>query len=329
MADLDQEPVQSSPNGRVADAIDGSWVDSLPPSLSRPFLRLSRLDRPIGSWLLLLPCWWGLLLAMASDPSAIRLADAWIFVGCAIGAIAMRGAGCTWNDLVDRDLDAQVARTRSRPLPSGAVSVRQAAVWLVLQAAIGFAILITFNQAAILLGFASLILVLAYPFAKRITWWPQVMLGLAFNWGALLAWAAHSGSLSAAPMLLYLGGLFWTLFYDTIYAHQDKEDDALVGIRSTARLFGAETKKWLILFATASAAFIGAAVWIALPLTDRTLAAMTGSAGVACLAVHLFWQTWALDTEDGECCLRLFRRNRDAGLLVAVAFGIAIVPGVF
>ena len=214
-----ETPKTPEPAGQVSDAVRGNWVDRLAPAWSRPYLRLSRADRPIGTWLLLLPCWWGVLLAAAA--TGWRTEDFWIIAGCALGAWLMRGAGCTWNDITDRDIDAKVARTRSRPIPSGQVTVPQATGWMILQALLAFAILLTFNNAAIVLGIASLALVAVYPFAKRFTWWPQIFLGLAFNWGALLAWAAHTGSLSSAPVALYLAGIAWTLFYDTIYAHQD------------------------------------------------------------------------------------------------------------
>ena len=190
----------------VADAVGGNWVDRRAPAALRPYLRLSRADRPIGTWLLLLPCWWGLMLAIAADPGSARLHDVWIFAGCAIGAFLMRGAGCTWNDISDRDFDAAVARTRSRPIPSGQVGLRQAGAWMVLQALVAFVILLTFHPLAIALGVGSLALVAVYPFAKRFTWWPQVFLGLAFNWGALLAWAAHAGRLEPAAVVLYVGG---------------------------------------------------------------------------------------------------------------------------
>ncbi|MEM7614490.1 MAG: 4-hydroxybenzoate octaprenyltransferase, partial [Pseudomonadota bacterium] len=223
---------------RVADALAENWVDRYAPAGARPYLRLSRADRPIGTWLLLFPCWWGLSLALAGTPGAASLGDLWIAVGCAMGAFLMRGAGCTWNDLADEEIDAAVARTRSRPLPAGQVTRRNAIIWMCAQALLAFAILLTFNLYTIILACSSLVFVAIYPFAKRFTWWPQVFLGLAFNWGALVGWAAHTGGLSAPPVLLYLAGIAWTLFYDTIYAHQDKEDDALIGVKSTARLFG-------------------------------------------------------------------------------------------
>ena len=305
----------ASAEGRVADAVRGNWVDRLAPEATRPYLRLSRADRPIGTWLLLVPCWWGLLLAAAADPAGLRPQDAWIALGCALGAELMRGAGCTWNDLTDRDYDARVARTRSRPLPSGQVTPRQAGLWMLAQALGAEAILLTFPTPAILLGVASLALVAVYPFAKRFTWWPQVFLGLAFNWGALLGWAAHAGRLALPALLLYAAGIAWTLFYDTIYAHQDREDDALIGVRSTARLFGGATKRWLAGFLVASAALAAAAA-VAAGLAGAPLVA--AMAGVGGFALHLGWQLWRLDIDDAAVCLLLFRANRDAGLLLAL-----------
>ncbi|HRO12623.1 MAG TPA: 4-hydroxybenzoate octaprenyltransferase, partial [Amaricoccus sp.] len=281
--------------GRVADAVLGNWVDRRAPAGLRPYLRLSRADRPIGTWLLLIPCWWGLLLAAAADPAGLGAFDLWIFLGCAAGAALMRGAGCTWNDLTDRDIDAKVARTRSRPLPSGQVTPRQAVGWMAGQALLAFAILLTFPRAAVLLGVGSLGLVAVYPFAKRFTWWPQVFLGLAFNWGALLGWAAHAGGLAWAAGLLYAAGIAWTLFYDTIYAHQDREDDALIGVKSTARLFGAATGRWLAGFLLLAAGLAAAAV-LAAGLGGAARAAAL--LGVARFALHLGWQLRRLDIDD-------------------------------
>ncbi|MEJ6390346.1 4-hydroxybenzoate octaprenyltransferase [Gymnodinialimonas ulvae] len=310
--------------GQVADAVRGNWVDRLAPAATRPYLRLSRADRPIGTWLLLLPCWWGLLLALSSTGRAPTWYDSWIFVGCAIGAFLMRGAGCTWNDITDRDFDGSVARTASRPIPSGQVSVKQALAWAVVQSLLAFLILITFNWAAILLGVIALIPVAIYPFAKRITWWPQVFLGIAFNWGALLAWTAHTGSLSLAPILLYLGGIAWTLFYDTIYAHQDREDDALIGIKSTARLFGEATKTWLRGFLAATIGLIGTALLVALVPAENFLALIIALAGVWAMGWHLSWQLVRLKIDDPDLCLRLFRSNRDAGLIPVLFFAVAL-----
>ena len=303
---------RAAPDDTVADAVAGNWVDRLAPAWSRPYLRLSRADRPIGTWLLLIPCWWGLALAAAA--TGPRLSDLWIAAGCAAGAWLMRGAGCTWNDITDRDFDGRVARTRSRPIPSGAVSVRQALAWLVIQSLLAFGILLTFHPTAIWLGIASLAIVCVYPFAKRFTWWPQVFLGLAFNWGALLAWAAHTGSLPLAPVLLYLSGIAWTLFYDTIYAHQDKEDDALIGVRSTARLFGDATPRWLFGFLVLSVLLMTAAVIVAL-VDGSPLALVVALGAPWAFGWQLAWQLRRLDTEDPEVCLALFRANRNAGLI--------------
>ena len=310
--------------GEVADAVGGNWVDRLAPVRARPYLRLSRADRPIGTWLLLLPCWWGVLLAGLA--LGFRPGDLWIITGCAIGAALMRGAGCTWNDWADRHIDGRVARTRSRPIPSGQVSPRAALVWMGAQAGLAFLILLTFHRTAIVLGLGSLALIAIYPFAKRFTWWPQVFLGLAFNWGALLAWAAKTGSLGWPPLLLYLGGIAWTLFYDTIYAHQDKDDDALIGVRSTARLFAGATRRWLSVFLGLSVLLIAVAVITALAPGRNVLALVIALVGVWAMGWHLTWQLRQLDTENPDTCLALFRSNRDAGLLVVLFFaGAALV----
>ncbi len=314
-------------DGRVADAVPRNWVDRFAPPTTRPYLRLSRADRPIGTWLLLLPCWWGLGLALAADPGSLSPTDLWIALGCGIGAFLMRGAGCTWNDLTDRDIDGSVARTRSRPLPSGQVTPRQALVWMAVQALVAALILFTFRPAAILLGIASLALVAIYPFAKRFTWWPQVFLGLAFNWGALLAWTAHTGSLAAPPVLLYAAGIAWTLFYDTIYAHQDREDDALIGVKSTARLFGAATPRWLFGFLVASVSLMGLAVIAAIGPGGNALALIVALSGVWGFGWHLTWQLGRLDIDDAEGCLALFRANRTTGLVPALAFLAATLLG--
>jgi 4-hydroxybenzoate polyprenyltransferase len=307
------------PEGRVRDAYQGNWVDHLAPAATRPYLRLSRADRPIGTWLLLLPCWWGLALSVAADPAGGTVYDLWIALGCAIGAFLMRGAGCTWNDITDRHIDAGVARTQSRPLPSGQMTVGGALIWAVVQALISFGILLTFQAAAIWLGILALLPVAIYPFAKRFTWWPQVFLGIAFNWGALLAWAAHQGSLSLAPLLLYLAGIAWTLFYDTIYAHQDKEDDALMGVKSTARLFGENSAQWLWGFLILSAGLAAAAVMVVL----SGAALILGLCGVVGFAAHMIWQMQHLDINNIDRCLSLFRSNRDAGLIFGLFLAAA------
>jgi 4-hydroxybenzoate polyprenyltransferase len=299
----------------VADAPRGNWVDKYAPAPTRPYLRLSRADRPIGTWLLLIPCLWGLSLAAAS--TAWRPWDVWIALGCAAGAFLMRGAGCTWNDITDRHIDASVARTRSRPLPSGQVTVRQATIWMVLQAAIAAFILFSYNWMSVWLGIAALIPVLVYPFAKRFTWWPQAFLGIAFNWGALFAWTAHQYSLTLPAILLYTAGIAWTLFYDTIYAHQDRDDDALIGVKSTARLFGTNTLPWLRAFLIATVSLSGTAVILAL-INASVIAMALALAGVWAFGWHLAWQLRRLNIDDPDNCMRIFRSNRDAGLILAL-----------
>ena len=310
------------PQEQVADAVKGNWVDTRAPAWTRPYLRLSRADRPIGTWLLLLPCWWGVALAAATHGP--RWFDLWIVLGCAIGAFLMRGAGCTWNDITDRDIDGKVARTRSRPIPSGQVTVKRALLWAVVQCLISFCILITFNLTAIALGVLALAPVAIYPFAKRFTWWPQVFLGVAFNWGALLAWAAHTGSVAWVPILLYLSGIAWTLFYDTIYAHQDSEDDALIGVKSTARLFADNSPKWLRFFLVLTVLLMGAAVIMALAPTANVLGLVLALGGVWGFGWHMAWQLGRLDITDPANCLRIFRSNRDAGLIPALFFAAAV-----
>jgi len=291
---------------RVADAT-GNWVDTHAPRWSRPYLRLARLDRPIGSWLLLLPCWWSAALAagVARDISQLPLDIALFF----LGAFAMRGAGCTWNDITDRDLDALVERTRSRPIPAGQVSVPQAIAFLVIQALIGLAVLLQFNGFAVATGIASLVIVAVYPFMKRITWWPQIVLGLAFSWGALMGFAVTLGRIDVAALALYAGSIAWVVGYDTIYAHQDAEDDALIGIKSTALLFGARTHQALAAFYAAAVVLIG----VALALAGARWFAWIG---LAAFAAHLVWQIRRLDISDPALCLRIFKSNRDAGLLL-------------
>jgi 4-hydroxybenzoate polyprenyltransferase len=293
-------------SGSVADST-GNWVDTLAPAWLRPYLRLARLDRPIGSWLLLLPCWWSAALAaVAAHARAPSLLHLVLFF---IGAFAMRGAGCTWNDIVDRDLDASVERTRSRPIPSGQVSVAQAALFLIVQALIGLAVLLSFNGFAVGLGIASLAIVAVYPFMKRITYWPQIVLGLAFSWGALMGWAAAFGNLAAPPLLLYAGSISWVIGYDTIYAHQDREDDALIGIKSTALLFGARTKPMLVLFYAGAVILIGLAGLLAGAHWPFAL-------GLAAFAAHLAWQIVRLDIGNPDNCLAVFKSDRDAGLIL-------------
>ena len=291
---------------RVADAT-GNWVDTRAPMWSRPYLRLARFDRPIGGWLLLMPCWWSAALAagVAGHLGQLPLTIVLFF----IGSFVMRGAGCTWNDIVDRNLDARVERTRSRPIPSGQVSVAQAAAFLIAQALVGLAVLLQFNRFAIMTGIASLAIVAVYPFMKRITHWPQIVLGLAFSWGALMGWAAWFGRLDPPAYLLYAGAIAWVIGYDTIYAHQDREDDAIVGVKSTALLFGPRTKPMLALFYTVAVILMGAAGWTA-------GAGLVYALGLAAFAAHLAWQIVRLDIADPDVCLAVFKSDRDAGLIL-------------
>ena len=312
-----------SPEGQVADAVKENWVDRDAPAATRPYLRLSRADRPIGTWLLYIPCIWGILLA-ALRTGDFRAWDLWLILGCGAGAWLMRGAGCTWNDITDRKFDAQVARTRSRPIPSGQVTVRGALFWMAAQALIAFCILISFGTPAVLIGIASLGFVAIYPFAKRFTWWPQVFLGLAFNWGALLGWVAHSGRLDWPAVLLYIAGIAWTLFYDTIYAHQDTEDDALIGVKSTARLFGQSSPQWLRAFAVLATGLMAVAIYLALSDATATqrVVAQLGTAG---FAAHLLWQMRQLDIDNVPLLLHLFRANREAGLIPVLFFAVTVM----
>jgi 4-hydroxybenzoate polyprenyltransferase len=295
----------SAPSGRVADAT-GNWVDGLAPAPTRPYLRLARLDRPIGAWLLLMPCWWSLGLAGMRIDERPSL---WHVVLFFIGAFAMRGAGCTWNDLVDRNLDGMVERTRSRPIPSGQVTVAQATIFMVAQALLGLLVLLQFNRFTVMCGVASLIVVAIYPFMKRITYWPQVTLGLAFSWGALMGWPATFGRLDWPAIILYAGSISWVIGYDTIYAHQDREDDALIGIKSTAILFGRDTEQMMIVFYALAVALIGIAGAMA---GGGLIFALT----LVAFALHLAWQIARLDIDDPALCLKLFKSNRDAGLIL-------------
>lgn len=296
-------------NGHVADAPKGNWVDRFAPDAAKPYLRMSRLDRPIGYQLLFWPCAFSLGLASMATGQAYNWG---YFILMLIGAIAMRGAGCTFNDIVDRDIDDKVARTRSRPIPSGQVSVKQAAVWLVAQSLIGLLVLVQFNAFTIWLGIASLALVAIYPFMKRITFWPQLFLGLAFSWGALVGWSAVTGSLSWQPVVLYLACIAWTIGYDTIYALQDVEDDALIGVKSTARLAGARVRPFVAVFYV-----IAALLW---------MTAATGSGphwlfyAAAVVPIGLLaWQVATLERENGPKCLMHFKSNHWVGIALTAA----------
>jgi len=303
--------------GRVADAPSKHWVYRLLPRISWPYAQLARWDRPIGWQLLLWPCWWSVALAVAATDNApvgqtgghMIWASLFHLMLFFIGAVAMRGAGCTYNDLVDEDIDNLVERTRSRPLPSRQVTRFQAKMFLLLQALVGFFVLIQFNQLTIWVGIASLLIVALYPFMKRITNWPQLCLGAAFSWGALLGWTATRGTLDLPALLLYLGAVCWTIGYDTIYAHQDREDDALVGVRSTARLFASKTKYALIVcYGLMLVLFALAFIWAGV--------SFIAFIGLGAAALHMFYQIKILNIDDGKQCLRLFRSNFFVGLLI-------------
>lgn len=298
--------VMKSTGTLLGDIPIGNWIDRVAPLPLRPYLRLMRLDRPIGTWLLLLPGWWSIALAADGWPDPRLL---FLF---GVGAIVMRGAGCTFNDIVDRDFDGQVARTAGRPIPSGAVSPSQAVLFLALQLLAGLLILLQFNRTSVLLGAASLLLVFTYPFMKRITYWPQAWLGLTFNWGALLGWATTGRAEALAPVVLYIGGIFWTLGYDTIYAHQDKQDDALIGVRSTALRLGDATPNWLVGFYAVAILLFAVAGWMAgLAWPFYLLLCAAGG--------QLAWQIRTVNIDDSADCLDKFRSNRTFGWLVMLA----------
>ena len=319
---MSQNSTKPDKPGQVADAMTGNWVDSFAPIKLRPYLRLSRADRPIGTWLLLIPCWWGLLIGILEDEKVIAN-DFWLVFSCSMGAFLMRGAGCTWNDILDRKIDGAVERTRSRPIPSGQVNLTQAIVWMIAQIGLAGIILLSYNLTSIILGLSSLFLIAIYPFAKRFTWWPQVFLGLAFNWGIILLFVAHTGSLNWAIIALYFSGIFWTLFYDTIYAYQDSQDDLLIGVKSTAILFGEHAKKWLFSFIICCFVFMAISVFVV--TQDRTIfSKILSSIGVLSFLLHLFLQWQNFDARDSQVLLRLFRSNRNAGLIFAIFLCLAI-----
>ena len=308
-----------NPPPAPADAVPGNWVEHAPVVI-QPYLRLMRADRPIGTWLLLIPCWWGLFAARAAGADTIFLVDDMLLF--AIGAFVMRGAGCAYNDIVDRDFDAKVERTALRPIPAGQISVAQAIAFTVALCFIGLVVLLQFNRLAILIALSSLFLVAAYPFMKRITYWPQAWLGLTFNWGVLVGFAAVANTLSAVAITIYVAGIFWTLGYDTIYAHQDKDDDALIGVKSTALKFGASTKKWLALFfgmTTILFAVAGILAGFGLIYFIALIPA----------AFHFLWQVRTVDTDDGHNCLKVFKSNREAGFLLLAAPFCEYIAGLF
>jgi len=298
--------VQSDPTAPL-DAVRDHWVARLAPGWAKPYLRMARIDRPIGWRLLLAPCWWSTALAAVAAGAAYP--NPWHLVLFLVGAISMRGAGCVWNDIVDRDIDAKVERTRLRPIPSGQVTVAQAAVFMLALCLIGLLVLLQFNWFAVATGVASVAIVLVYPLMKRVTWWPQFVLGLAFNWGALMGWAATFGALDWAPVFLYVGGIAWTIGYDTIYAHQDIADDELIGVHSTARLFGGRTREIVAGFYAVATVLFGVAFWFA-------GAGWPAWLGLALGAGHLGWQVVTFRYDDPARCLMLFRANRGYGWIL-------------
>ena len=297
---------------RVADAARDNLVDRWAPAALLPYMRLARFDRPIGAWLLLYPCWWGLALAELARGSAYP--NPLYVVLFLVGAFVMRGAGCTYNDIIDRDFDARVARTASRPIPSGQVTVPQALAFAISLSLVGLAVLVQFNAFTIALGASSLILVAIYPFAKRFTNWPQLVLGLTFKWGALVGWSAVTGSLALPALLLYVGCVMWTIGYDTIYAHQDTKHDGIIGVKSTALTFGTATTTWVGgLYAGASA------LWLAAGLLAG--ARLLFIVALAMAAGHFTWQVTTLRTDDPANCLQRFKSNQVVGWLLFLGLG--------
>ena len=308
-------------NGRVADAPSNNWVYRVLPPWLWPYAQLARWDRPIGWQLLMWPCFWSAAMAANAAAHIGQFSGGQLIfylVLYLIGSVAMRGAGCTYNDLVDHKIDMEVARTRSRPLPSGRVTRTQAKAFIVLQALVGLLVVLQLNWFAVILGVLSLAIVALYPFAKRFTDWPQFFLGLAFSWGALMGWAAIFGDLSLAPILLYVASVVWTIGYDTIYAHQDKEDDELIGVRSTARLFGDKTKQWLVglyglTLVLAFCAFMSAGV------------GLFGYLGLLIAAGMFAWQIVTLNIDDADQCLALFKSNNRVGLIIFLGLFLSLL----
>jgi len=295
----------------VPDAPPDNWVHRYAPSWFRPYARLARFDRPIGSWLLVFPCWWS--LSLAEHANGATYPSIWFVILFWIGATAMRGAGCTYNDIVDRNIDAGVARTRGRPIPSGEVSAKAAAAFMVLLCLIGLVVLLQFNKYTVALGISSLLLVAIYPFMKRVTNWPQLVLGLTFKWGALVGWTAARGVLEWPAILLYAGCITWTIGYDTLYAHQDKEDDLSLGLGSTALRFGEQTQLWVSGFYAFAVVMWALAAWMA-------GVGAVGMIALAGAAAHMVWQVATLDISDPVNCLKRFKSNRDLGWLIFAGF---------
>ncbi len=308
-------------NDRVSDAPSNNWVYRILPPWLWPYAQLARWDRPIGWQLLMWPCFWSATLA------ANAAIDQGLYSGSLlvshlllyfIGSVAMRGAGCTYNDLVDHEIDMEVARTRSRPLPSGRVTRARAKIFIGLQALVGLFVLLQFNWLTVFLGLLSLAIVAFYPYAKRFTDWPQFYLGLAFSWGALMGWAGILGGLSFAAILLYAASVAWTIGYDTIYAHQDKEDDELIGVRSTARLFGDRTRVWLIGLYGLTLVLM----FMAFALAGANLIAFLALLGAAGMFA---WQIVRLDINDADQCLALFKSNNRVGLIIFFGLFVSLL----
>lgn len=295
---------------RIEDAPARNWVERSAPHRLRPWLELVRADRPIGTWLLLLPCWQGIALAAAYD--GWKPGDWWLVIAFATGAIAMRSAGCILNDIVDRDFDRAVRRTRGRPIAAGRIRRRGAALLAVVLCLVGLTVLLTMNRPAVVIGLIAILPAALYPYAKRFTYWPQLILGIAFNWGALLGFAAQTGFLHWSPLLLYAGGICWTLGYDTIYAAMDRDDDRRIGVKSLALRFDGRIPLTVAGFYVLAAVCAGAA----------GIAANAGAlfwVGHLAYLLHLAWQVARLKVDDRARCLRLFRSNRNAGLLLLFA----------
>ena len=291
-----------------SDIPKNNWVDRIAPTAARPYLRLARIDRPIGTWLLLLPGWWALSIA----PKAGGMPDPFLFMLFGAGAILMRAAGCIINDLFDRKFDSSVARTANRPLASGAITIPHAFIFLLVLFTLSLLILAQFNRLSVIIGFLSLILIIPYPLMKRITWWPQAWLGLTFNWGAILGWTVINNEITISTLLLYGAGFFWTMSYDTIYAHQDKSDDSIIGIQSTARLFGSKSRFYICIF------FIISLLLLLLCGFFSNLS-WPYYIGLMLAALHAIWQTFTINFDDPKCCLFYFKSNRDFGLIILVA----------
>ncbi len=310
---------------KIPDSSEENFVDKYFPNWSIPYLHLSRADRPTGTWLLLLPCWFGILLAyIEKNNLSITFYEIWLLVACTIGAFLMRGAGCTWNDILDKDYDAKVKRTQNRPIPSGQVTIRGAIYWMILQSLLAFIILLTFNKFSVLVACLSLLLVAIYPLAKRFTWWPQIFLGLAFNWGVLVGYSAITHELSVSVFLMYLACIFWTLFYDTIYALQDIKDDTFIGVKSTARLFGKKIKNWLFLFIIIFSSLFILSILLANDVYNYFRLTIF-FLGISILLFHLIFQIINLNVSSTVSALKTFKSNRNTGFIVVLTLiGISI-----